>query len=252
MITKFIHIIIFIPIFVSGQTKLFNERLAPHLAHNEVFEEIVRAYPTQSEFCPINGEYTSLEAFSLDWMKKSSRNRRFKLQKSSFLKYVSDISVAVWANSYFYTNRELKTPKKQIKRALPKTKTKYGLVDCFSFSIPLIHPVKKRKLKYDYKGTKGELNLYIRTKVKNEDGETEIEKIPVTLKTEEELVKDLIRQMNKNGITKNLRKGVYYSCAISIQPDPRTFGRSRVPHARVFIVLGAKRLHFIKEPNKVD
>jgi hypothetical protein len=132
---------------------------------------------------------------------------------------------------------------------LPKTNTKYGLIDCFAFSIPLIQFVPKKHLKYDYKQELGGLNLYVQKEITNDAGEKEVIRVPVQLRTQEEIMKGMIQRMKKNGISDNLRDGVYYAAAIAIQPDARTFGKTKMPHARVFVVLGARRLHYIREKN---
>jgi hypothetical protein len=241
------YIVLFFPVLVHGQVRVFKERMSPFLSQRDQLVEILQVKATSDDFCPLTDDYMTLENLAYSWMKLTSKNKRTKLVKSSFLQAIAHVSAETWANSYFYSNRTLKTPKKQIQRLLPKTNTKYGLIDCFAFSIPLIQSVPKRKLKYDYKQELGGLNLFLEKEITNDDGEKEVIRMPVQLRTQEEIMKVMVQQLKKNGISDNLRDGVYYATAIAIQPDARTFGKSRIPHARVFVVLGARRLHYIRE-----
>lgn len=233
--------------FGVGQTRTFNERLAPLLEEEDHLLDIESASIENTAFDPISGNYDLFSKALMFELKNLSRNRRFKLQQSTFLQHVALISAEVWSSSYFYSKRSMKNPKKQLKKNLPKTKTKYGLVDCFAFAVPLIKPVKKNDLKYDYRGESGNLNLFIKKKEKNEEGKLEYVKVPVELYTEEEIMQLIMQKIKQRGISQSLREGLYYACGVSVIPDKRTFGKTRIPYARVYIVLGAKRLHFIKE-----
>ncbi len=140
----------------------------------------------------------------------------------------------------FRLNREVR----RLKRTII---TRYGIVEVFSFTIP-IYDKNRGRYFYDRKGPEGDPNLYKGNKKRlkrqlEEDEELEYEHIDGL--TFEKINEEIERQLTRKRILSNLKKGYYSFVGIDAQINKRT-NRKQLPEVRVVLFFGARRLHHVK------
>jgi hypothetical protein len=102
MMNRWWYIGLFFPVLLHGQVRVFNERMLPFLTQRDQLVEILQVKASSDDFCPLTDDYSMLENLAYSWMKSTSKNKRTKLVKSSFLQAIAQVSAETWANSYFY------------------------------------------------------------------------------------------------------------------------------------------------------
>lgn len=238
---------LFITLLGNAQTNKFNQLVEGIIDQRDSIILIKKASASTVNFNPLSYEktgYEKLEILLLNWFSDESKNRQFDLSRSLLLDQLARIGNLTTSNSY-YNGKRLSIPSRNINRVILRSSYTYRITDCYAFSIPLVkNPV--RKFYYDRKGNPDELNLFLRPK-KSEKGEIDLEPIPLELYSEAEILKLLIKESKKKGINKKLKTGVYYVSGISIVPDKNSFHKKKIPRARIFVILGAKRMHKLKK-----
>ena len=94
-----------------------------------------------------------------------------------------------------------------------------------------------------------ELNLYAGKKpigLTKEEKEELPDPIPLDYSTEQQLVDQFWRELRRNSIIRDLKRGRYACVGVNVEVDERTLNRKRIPTARVVIIFGARRLREIK------
>lgn len=215
---------------------LVNHRPIQEDIHEEVEEKIA----STTIFHPIHGDYRALENAVKWFIAKTSRNKYWDMSESTFLNQLAFAGTVSFSLRYFTKRKKMKYPQKHVNRLVFKNSTKYGIVEAFAFSIPLVK--ESKPFYYNRKLGKDDLNLFKGKSINKDEDE-----IPLELYTEKELIEQIEKKMRTRGMIVKLRSTGYFACGISIQPELRTFHRKKIPIARIFICLGAKRMQLVQK-----
>lgn len=206
----------------------------------DLHEEIEKVNASSVTFHPIHGDYQNLELLTKSFIAQTSRNKYWSMSESTFLNQIAFAGTASFSLRYFTKRKKMKYPQKHVNRIVFKNSTKYGIVEVFAFSIPLVK--ESKPFYYNRKLGKDDVNLFKGRSINKDEDE-----IPLEYYTEEELMQSIEKKMRTRGIIIKLRSSGYFSCGVSIIPEHRTFHRKKIPIARVFICLGAKRMQLIQK-----
>jgi hypothetical protein len=225
---------------VFGQRMRFYNLVNHRPIQEDIHEEVEEKTASTSFFHPIHGDYQELETVTKSFIAQTSRNKHWSMSESTFLNQIAFAGTASFSLRYFTKRKKMKYPQKHVNRVVFKNSTKYGIVEVFAFSIPLIK--ESKPFYYNRKLGKDEVNLFKGRSINEDEDET-----PLDYYTEEELMLCIEKKMRSRGIVNKLRSSGYFSCGVSIIPEHRTFHRKKIPIARVFICLGAKRMQLIQK-----
>lgn len=215
---------------------MVNNRPIKEDVHHTIEDEV----PSTQPFHPIHGDYSELENFTKSLIARTSKNKNWTMSESTFLQQIAFAATKSFSLRYFTKNKKMKYPQKHVNRLVFKNSTKYGLVEVFAFSIPLVK--ESKPFYYNRKYGKGDVNLFKGKSISKDEDE-----VPLEYYSEKELLALIEKRMRTNGIYLKLRSMGYFSCGVSIQPEKRTFHRKKIPIARIFICLGAKRMQLIQQ-----
>ncbi len=199
------------------------------------------------QFDPLAFSKEDFQHTVLAYLKRCSKNKRFTLQESFHLKRICEITLKTIRNSYFKDRSKFR---KILKRAQHASLSKFGLIEVYSFEIPLIQ-ARSGQFYYDRKGVEGTLNLYYNqqkmSKKAKEMQEDPPEPKPVLLYTEAEIMQAIENKIKRNSIYSELQSGNYYAAGISMEVNEKTLFRKKVPMLRVVVALGSKRMHLVQK-----
>lgn len=163
------------------------------------------------------------------------------MQESETLSAMAHLATKHWKGSHYSDSKKWGRLDKYFRRATYGTTSKFNIMQQVSFRIPL---VKKSggNFYYDAKGELGGLNLYSGKKPKTKQEREENQAFPLKNYTEEELIALFLRQVQKKRLYSDIRSGRIAFVGLSIEVDENSLYHSRIPTARVVLVVGARRM----------
>lgn len=227
---------------VLGQTSVFKEMVKQMDLTSDTSYAIEPAYAAAEDFDFTVRSESDLEAIFLAEL--SGESKKGALQRNESLSRLAQAATQAWYGSQYTDKDRWKRLEKYFNRANHQIVSAFNLMDVVSFRVPLMHKPRKG-FYYDRKGPEGALNLYEGDRPVTEE-EKEAEPIPLRFLTEEEILEHLIKQMKRLRKFRFIKKGTFDYIGVSIVVDQKSLYKTRIPTARVVVVLGAKRLKYIK------
>ena len=242
----FILIVFFFSAFgVVGQTRRFNEESREILSAKDSTFELPNRPATEDPFNFISEGSEELESIFLAHLKVHAQKRPDELEGSKTLSTLSELAVKFWKGSVYSDKKKWSKLSKHFKRASNRTVSKFNILKEVSFRIPLVDD-KNRKFYYDSKGSGGGLNLYFGKKPRGEQERDEAEQIPLPFYSETELLSLFIREVKRQGIYADLKRGLYAYVGLHVEIDQNSINKNKIPTARIVVICGARRLRNIR------
>lgn len=229
------------PFFGFGQTWKFNQEAAEIMQGRDSTTKIETVEATEEYYDFLSRGTEDLETIYLGSLKDVSRNKPDELKKSVTLDQLAVLATKYWRGSHYSDSKKWKKLHKYFRRASDKVRAGFNIMEEFSFRIPLVNRAGERYY-YDAKGEAGGLNLYRGKKPKTKQEREETEAVPLDFFTEEQLLEIFIKRIRRNRIYQDIKSGNVSCVGLSIEVDQNTLYKSKIPTARVVLIIGARRL----------
>ena len=234
--------IAFLMTFLQGnsQTSKFREEAATIVKNKDSTVEIVLTSASTEPYDFLSRGSEDLKLLCLSELKDISRNKPDELRNSITLEQLAALATKYWRGSHYSDSKKWNKLHKYFRRASDKVRAGFNIMKEVSFRIPLVDG-EGREFYYDSKG-EGGLNLYQGKKPRTKQEREENEAIPLKFFTEEQLVKMFVKRIKKKRLYNDLKSGNISCVGLSIEIDEKTLYRTKIPTARVVLVIGARRL----------
>lgn len=196
---------------------------------------------------PSGYDAEGLRSAILSEMRRHSKNKRTALMESRHLMQICEITRKTISDSFFRKRKN--NFKKLVRRVQHASLSKFGLIEVYSFEIPMIED-KRGDFYYDKKSAPGELGLYYTPEKLSKQEKAEgkkPEKQPVLLYTEAQLMEAVTGKLKRYKIYSELQGGNYYASGLSVEVNQKTLYRKKVPMLRVVVAIGSKRMHLVQK-----
>ena len=241
-------LVIFLSYPSVAQVRVFNKRAQELLEVKDSIEEIEDRTPSSELYEFLSEGSEGLNTLFMSEVKSVSRARPDELTKSQTLMSLAMLATEVWKGTQYADRKKWKALSKHFHRAFNRSTSKFNYTKEISFRIKLVNN-HGRKFYCDKKVGISELNLYAGKKpigLTKEEKEELPDPIPLDYSTEQQLVDQFWRELRRNSIIRDLKRGRYACVGVNVEVDERTLNRKRIPTARVVIIFGARRLREIK------
>lgn len=239
--------------FSMAQVRVFNEAAKELIEAKDSIVEIDTNEPSNEPYNYLSEGSEALNVLFMSETKSLSRARPDELAESRTLMSLARLATNAWKGTQYSDSKKWRALSKHFKRAFNKSTTKFNYTDEISFRIKLVNNHGKRYY-YDKRVGLSDHNLYVGKKPKGltkEEKEELPDPIPLSLFTEEELVELFVKQLKKENVIRDVRRGRYSCIGINVEIDERTLNRNRIPTARVVMIFGARRLREVRVKNPV-
>ncbi|NVK65476.1 MAG: hypothetical protein HWE22_12870 [Flavobacteriales bacterium] len=171
-----------------------------------------------------------------------------ELEESKNLMLIAQLATTAWKGTQYANAKKWRALTKHFQRAFNRSTSKFNYTKEFSFRIKLVNN-KGKRFYCDRKAGISSLDLYEGRKPKGltkEEKEELPDPIPLAYFTETDLLKQFVRELKRNRVLIDLKRGRYACVGMSIELDERTVHKNRIPTARVVVILGARRLRDLR------
>lgn len=234
--------------FSDAQVRVFNRDAKILIEAKDSIQEIEENEPTSEEYDFLSNGADDLNAIFLTETKSFSRARPDELTKSHTLMSLATLATTAWKGTQYADAKKWKALSKHFRRAFNRSTSKFNYTKEISFRIKLVNNHGK-KFYCDKKAGVSDLNLYAGKKptgLTKSEKEERPDPIPLDYFTEENLVDQYVKQLRRQKIMRDLKRGRYACVGINVEIDERTLNKNRIPTARVVIIFGARRLRDIR------
>lgn len=231
-----------------AQVRVFNKEAKEIIEAKDSIIEIEEEAPSSDQYDFISDGNEGLNALFLSEAKSVSKARPDELSKSQTLMSLAKLATDAWKGTQYADRKKWKALSKHFHRAFNRSTSRFNYTKEVSFRIKLVNN-HGTKFYCDKKAGVSELNLYTGKKptgLTKEEKEDLPDPIPLDYFTEQELVAQFWRQIRRNKILGDLKRGRYACIGINVEVDENTLNKKRIPTARVVIIFGARRLREIK------
>ena len=242
--------------FSDAQVRVFNQHAKELIEAKDTVMEIEENSASNEEYDFLVNGSDRLNAILLSETKSVSRARPDELKKSQTLMSLASLATIAWKGTQYADAKKWRALSKHFQRAFNRSTSKFNYTKEISFRIMLVNNHGKR-FYCDKKVGVSDLNLYSGKKptgLTKSEKEEQPDPVPLDYFTEQDLVNQFMKQLNRQKIMRDLKSGRYACVGISVEIDERTLNKKRIPTARVVIIFGARRLRDLrlKEPSTED
>ncbi|MDG1332280.1 MAG: hypothetical protein P8P74_08110 [Crocinitomicaceae bacterium] len=231
-----------------GQVRAFNKRAKELIETKDSIQDIEEEAPSSEYYAFLSEGSDALNALFMSETKSMARSKPDELTKSQTLMSLAELATDAWKGTQYADRKKWKALSKHFHRAFNRSTSKFNYTKEISFRVKLVNNHGK-KFYCDKKPGICEFNLYAGKKptgLTKEEKENLPDPTPLDYFTEQQLVDQFWRQMRRNKIIKDLKRGRYACVGVNVEVDERTLNRKRIPTARVVIIFGARRLREIR------
>lgn len=231
-----------------AQARVFNDGAKALIEAKDSILEIEEVLPSSEQFDFLSDGTDPLNALFLAKLKSVSRNHPDELQESKTLSTLAALATLAWKGSQYSDSKKWAGIAKHFRRAFERSSAKFNYTKQISFRIKLLDTDGKN-FYLDKKAGVSALDLY---EGKKPSGLTKTEKeelpdpIPLDFMTESQLVEQFLMQVKRKKLIADIKRGRYAYVGINVEIDQNTLHKSKIPTARVVLVLGARRLRDIR------
>jgi hypothetical protein len=242
--------------FSDAQVRVFNKDAEELIEAKDSVMEIEEKSASDQFYDFLSDGSDDLNVLFLSKTKSIAGYRPDELQKSQTLMSLASLATTAWKGTQYADAKKWRALSKHFQRAFNRSTSKFNYTKEISFRIRLVNNNGK-KFYCDKNAEISVLNLYSGKKptgLTKEEKEEQSDPIPLEYFSEQELMDQFVKELNKQKILRDLKSGRYACVGVNVEIDERTLNRNRIPTARVVIVFGARRLRDlrIKEVSKEE
>lgn len=241
-------IVLIVGHFSMAQTREFNRQAKELIETKDSIQEIEVRSASAEYYEFLSEGSDGLNELFLSEAKSIAKARPDELSKSQTLMSLAELATDAWKGTQYADRKKWKKLSKHFQRAFNRSTSKFNYTREISFRVKLVNN-HGRRFYCDKKPGISELNLYAGKKptgLTKEEKEELPDPIPLEYFTEQELVDQFSRQLRRNTMIRDLKRGRYACIGLNVEIDERTLNRNRIPTARVVVILGARRLRDIR------